>query len=415
MGDRQQPLEQRSPSIQLLGVIGGQPRGVHPVVQSRGAEAERRVGLPHPDRVGPHPPAVPPGHHDQIDHLLGDLLREQHREERDQEQDPTQDAERVQDQVVGNGQQPVDQGPPVLDLQRCFDPEPRRIRAVRHPLHLHGHPSTVRASVPSRAVQRARPAPACGKLTTVSEERSEVDREADIRGLDRLLELQEIDLSIARLEARRSELEVGDQLRAARDRVIDAEARMGELQLALDSVANEQRRLENDIDSIQRKIDAERTRLYDGSVANAKELQSIEAEVGSLQARKSRLEDELIDQMERREDMETRLKPLEAEAAEARERLAEIEEGSAREFVEVEKALGERNAEREAMLPAFGQDVLDLYDDLRLQKKGIGAAALVDGVCQACHQKLSPMYLDRMKRERGIRRCEYCRRILIFT
>ncbi len=190
---------------------------------------------------------------------------------------------------------------------------------------------------------------------------------------------------------------------------------MGELQLALDSVTNEQRRLENDIDSIQRKIDAERTRLYDGSVANAKELQSIEAEVGSLQARKSRLEDELIDQMERREDMETRLKPLEAEAAEARERLAEIEEGSAREFVEVEKALGERNAEREAMLPSFGQDVLDLYDDLRLQKKGIGAAALVDGVCQACHQKLSPMYVDRMKREQGIRRCEYCRRILIFT
>jgi len=249
----------------------------------------------------------------------------------------------------------------------------------------------------------------------VSEERSEVDRKADIRGLDRLLELQEIDLSISRLEARRSELEVGDQVRAARDRVIDAEARMGELQLALDSVTNEQRRLENDIDSIQRKIDAERTRLYDGSVANAKELQSIEAEVGSLQARKSRLEDELIDQMERREDMETRLKPLEAEAAEARERLAEIEEGSAREFVEVEKALGERNAEREAMLPSFGQDVLDLYDDLRLQKKGIGAAALVDGVCQACHQKLSPMYVDRMKREQGIRRCEYCRRILIFT
>ena len=249
----------------------------------------------------------------------------------------------------------------------------------------------------------------------MSEERSEVDRKADIRGLDRLLELQEIDLSISRLEARRSELEVGDQLRAARDRVIDAEARMGELQLALDSVTNEQRRLENDIDSIQRKIDAERTRLYDGSVANAKELQSIEAEVGSLRARKSRLEDELIDQMERREDMETRLKPLEAEAAEARERLAEIEEGSAREFVEVEKALGERNAEREAMLPSFGQDVLDLYDDLRLQKKGIGAAALVDGVCQACHQKLSPMYVDRMKREQGIRRCEYCRRILIFT
>jgi uncharacterized protein len=248
----------------------------------------------------------------------------------------------------------------------------------------------------------------------VSEERNEVDRSEAFSGLDRLLELQEIDLSISRLEARRTELEGGDELRAARAAVAGTESRVGELRLALDSVANEQRRLENDIDSIQRKIDAERGRLYDGSVANAKELQSIEAEVESLRGRKSRLEDELLDQMERREDMEVRLKPLEAESAEARERLAEIEEGSAREFVEVEKALAERRGERKALLPQFGEEVLEVYEDLRRQKKGIGVAALIDGVCQACHQKLSPMYVDRLKREQGIRRCEYCRRILIF-
>ena len=57
----------------------------------------------------------------------------------------------------------------------------------------------------------------------------------------------------------------------------------------------------------------------------------------------------------------------------------------------------------------------DLYEDLRGQKKGIGAAGLIDGVCQACHQKLSPMYVDRLKREPGIRRCEYCRRIVVPT
>lgn len=247
------------------------------------------------------------------------------------------------------------------------------------------------------------------------EERTEVDRTGARRGIDRLLELQELDLSIVRLEARRSELEEGEDLRAARVRVAEAESRVGELQLALDSVATEQGRLENDIDSIQRKIEAERTRLYDGSVANAKELQSIEAEVASLRGRKSRMEDELIEQMERRESMEARLQPLEAMATEARERLAEIEVGSAREFVEVEQALSERMAQRHAMVPEFAEELLELYEDLREQKKGIGAAALVDAVCQACHQKLSPMYLDRLKREPGIRRCEYCRRILVFT
>ena len=61
------------------------------------------------------------------------------------------------------------------------------------------------------------------------------------------------------------------------------------------------------------------------------------------------------------------------------------------------------------------QELLELYEELRLSKKGVAAVALEDGVCQGCHQKLSAVYLDRLKRSEDIRRCEYCRRILIFT
>ena len=233
------------------------------------------------------------------------------------------------------------------------------------------------------------------------------------RGLDRLLELQDIDLAIDRLSARLATLESQDDVRQARSRAADAEARVGELRLAVEDVAHQQRRLENDVDSVERKIEAERKRLFDGSVANPKELQAIEHEVASLRDRKSRMEDLILEQMERREELEKRLAPVEAGSAEARDRLAEIEASSARELAEVETALGERKAERLVMVPDIGEDLLDLYEDLRRQKKGVGAVALVDGVCQGCHQKLSPMYLDRMKRDSGIRRCEYCRRILV--
>jgi predicted nucleic acid-binding Zn-ribbon protein len=62
----------------------------------------------------------------------------------------------------------------------------------------------------------------------------------------------------------------------------------------------------------------------------------------------------------------------------------------------------------------FDPGLLELYEDLRRQKKGIGAAALVDGVCQGCHQQLSAVDLDRLRRADGIRRCVHCRRILVF-
>ena len=232
--------------------------------------------------------------------------------------------------------------------------------------------------------------------------------------MDRLLELQELDLSIDRLTARHRELEGGDELRRVRTVLGEAEARLGELRLALDSLGRDQRRLEGDIDSMERKIEAERRRLLDGSVANPKELQAIEAEVRNLESRKSHAEDLVLEQMERGEELHVRLGPIEADEAEARQRVANLEEGSARELVEVERALAERRTERAALLPAIDPDLLELYEELRRQKRGIGVAALVDGVCQACHQKLSPMYIDRLKRTEGVRRCEYCRRILVF-
>ncbi len=234
------------------------------------------------------------------------------------------------------------------------------------------------------------------------------------KGSDRLLELQELDLSLDRLKSRRELLESGEDIRTARGGLAEAEARLGELKLSLDDVSRQQRKLEGDVDSLDQKMNADNKRLYDGSVANPKELQSIRAEVENLRGRKERMEDQLIELMERREEIESSLTPVEAEVAERRDRVAEIEESQASELLEIEKALAARTGEREALLHEFEEELLELYEDLRRQKKGVGAVALIDGVCQGCHQKLSSMYVEGLKRAEGIRRCEYCRRILVF-
>jgi uncharacterized protein len=234
-----------------------------------------------------------------------------------------------------------------------------------------------------------------------------------VRGYERLLELQELDLSIDRLEQRRRELEEGTDVADARRRAEETEERVGELKLALDSVLREEGRLDNETTSLDLRIQAEQARLYDGSVANPRELQSIEAEITNLRSRKARLEDEELDQMERREEMESRLPQLEAQVEEARDRLAEVEESAERELTDGAAAIARHRAERERLVPEFDEDLLDLYESLRSQKRGVGAAALKDGVCQGCHEALSPLARDRMKRTEGIKRCENCRRILV--
>ena len=119
--------------------------------------------------------------------------------------------------------------------------------------------------------------------------------------------------------------------------------------------------------------------------------------------------------MVRKEDLEERIRQAEAELVEAEDRLGEIMGHAAVELDEIDAALAERTRERASLLPSFDEELLELYEDLRRQKKGVGAAALIDGVCQGCHQRLSALELDRLKRGTGIRRCEYCRRILVVS
>jgi uncharacterized protein len=238
---------------------------------------------------------------------------------------------------------------------------------------------------------------------------------SSMRGLDRLLELQELDSAIDRLEVRKRQLEEGKEMAAARATMEDAEGRLGELRLGVDSVMREQQRLEREIDSMTRKAEADEKRLYDGSIVNIKEMEALQHEITSLRERRSRSEDELLEQMVRRDDLESRAGEANTLVQQTRARLEAVGGEAVAELERIEEELAEKRVTREKLVPEFDDELLELYEELRGQKRGVAVAALVDGVCQACHEKLSAMELDRLKRTEGVKRCEYCRRIVVFA
>ena len=175
-------------------------------------------------------------------------------------------------------------------------------------------------------------------------------------------------------------------------------------------------RFEHEIDSMTQKEKAEQTRLYDGSVANAKELEALQHDVANLQKRRSDREDELL---VARWSSERRSRPAPPRPSARRRssapRSIEVAGDSARGARRPSSPSSASGPPSETSIAAeIDPDLLELYEDLRAQKKGVGAAALVDGVCQGCHEQLSAMQLDKLKKTDGIRRCEHCRRILVF-
>ena len=228
-----------------------------------------------------------------------------------------------------------------------------------------------------------------------------------------LLELQSLDSAIDRLTARGRALETGESLASARTGADAAERRLGDLRLRLDAFDRDAQKLEHEVDSISQKTSAEERRMYDGSVANAKELESIRHEVENLKKRRSDREDELLALMEQREDVEHAAKEAEVAFGELRTTVDTVGADAEQELAAVRTELQAKTADRDALAGRVDPELLELYEDLRRQKKGVAAVALVDGVCQGCHEQLSAVELDRLKKTDGVKRCEHCRRILV--
>jgi predicted nucleic acid-binding Zn-ribbon protein len=228
-----------------------------------------------------------------------------------------------------------------------------------------------------------------------------------------LLDLQKLDLAIDRLRARISALTAGSELAGARREADEAEARSGELKLQLDVLDRDGTKVEHDIDSLSQKAAAEERRMSSGSVANARELDAIGHEIANLKRRITDREDELLVIMERRETVAAAAKQADSLAGEQRDRVEQVGVAADRELAQVGAELEARESERVAAAARIDPDTLELYEDLRRQKKGVGAAALVDNVCQGCHEQLSAVELDKVRHTQDVPRCEYCRRILV--
>jgi predicted nucleic acid-binding Zn-ribbon protein len=229
----------------------------------------------------------------------------------------------------------------------------------------------------------------------------------------RLLDLQELDTAIDRLSARRRTLESGSELTAARVEADAAENVLGELGLQVDVLGRDQQRLEHEVDSLSQKAAAEEKRLYDGTIANTKELESLQREIENLKKRRSDREDELLGLMEEREGVEARRTAAEGTAGDLRTGVERISSSGDAELAQIAAELLALASKRDELVALIDPELLELFEDLRAQKKGVGVAALVDGVCQGCHEKLAAMELDKLKKTEGIPRCQHCRRILV--
>jgi uncharacterized protein len=231
----------------------------------------------------------------------------------------------------------------------------------------------------------------------------------------RLLELAEVDAELARVEHRRrtlpelAEITTAEQaLRAKRDAQVA-------VQTTLTDLDREVKRQEKEIDAVRAREDRDRSLLTEGTVS-AKQLTDIEHELGTLQRRQAALEDDLLELMERREAVELDGQRAGAELTKAEEALADAQRRRDETLADLETTETRRRAEREKLVPQFGEPLLRLYERVRAAK-GIGAALLRARRCGACRIELDRSAISRIASAAAdeVVTCEECGAVLVRT
>ncbi len=230
-----------------------------------------------------------------------------------------------------------------------------------------------------------------------------------------LLRLQEHDTAADRLRHRRRTLPELAQLRAIEDELSRLEPALAEVSARAAEAARAQRRLEDELATIEAKMAELDARLYSGTVTVPRELQAMQAEGEALRARRSMLEDVVLEAMGDREPVDAEVAAVEGRRAELDAQGSRLRAAVAEAQAGIDKELAEETEAREAAVAAIPDDLLALYEQLRSRLGGVAAAPLVNGRCGGCHLALPATEIDRLRREppEALVRCDQCGRILV--
>ena len=229
--------------------------------------------------------------------------------------------------------------------------------------------------------------------------------------------MQELDARADQLRHQLSHLPEHAEIQELTRTRADLDDRARDAAILVEDLSSEQAKVDADVEQVKARRARDRDRMDQGLVSNPKDLQRMQHELESLERRIASLEDQELEVMERLEEAQAELDSLTAQVAAADERLAALTAARAEKSATIDAQLAEVEAAREPAVAGMPQDLLALYDRLREQKGGVGAAALRARECGGCRLSLDPAELAAIRAASPdeVLRCEECQRILVRT
>lgn len=223
-----------------------------------------------------------------------------------------------------------------------------------------------------------------------------------------LVELQEIDSQLQRLEATKGDLPVRErEVRTKRDALKN---QLESLQKELEQTKKDRIRANSEFESLKDKKAKYQKQLF--TVRNNREYDAVTAEIELAEKALEDLETQIIALMEKEDQLTKEVERVTSEFQTAEKELEELLNELNEKSAQIEDQRLRLMHEREKVVMQADKSLIATYERIRRAKGGLAVVPVSKGACGGCFTQIPPQRALEIRSSDRIYTCEVCGRFL---
>jgi predicted nucleic acid-binding Zn-ribbon protein len=229
-------------------------------------------------------------------------------------------------------------------------------------------------------------------------------------GLDKLLELQRLDLAIATLESEARA--IPPAIQALEARLTTARGGLEAAKVRAEQIQKDRRARERELEEFTQNTKKKQARLFE--IKTNEEYAAVLKEIEVLKQKSSKLEEVVLELMEQADEAAKAVAEAERlfKGAEAAHQAERVEKES--QLSKVERELASLRTARKAQASRLDKDQFQQYSRL-VKIRGDVVVAVQNGSCSGCGIALTPQAYNEVRRNDRMFACPSCNRILYYA
>ena len=231
------------------------------------------------------------------------------------------------------------------------------------------------------------------------------------KDLSLLIQLQKLDLEIDKNRKKKGKLSF--EIEGEHKKIAEVEKDLFQKQNILRHTQIKKREKERKIEEIDLLLAKHEEEKY--KVKSKEEFSALEKEISQVEEEKEKVEDFLLELMEKEEELVQNLPFLEVKVKQIRKDCQKKGNILKLDLDNVIHRIRQLENSREKIISQLDSIFFQRYEQLRKTREGLAVVSVKNGICDGCNVRISPSLMARVRRGEEIVCCENCSRILYIS